>query len=94
MRTLSSIQEVNEALKEESYDTPPYNKRNDVEEFRNALEGFKKLVDRNMDVCSNTSDVDKLHNRVHIYIGGTMLSVPEASNDPIFLLHHCNVDRL
>ena len=23
-----------------------------------------------------------------------MLSVPEASNDPIFFLHHCNVDRL
>ena len=99
-RTLPSIREVNEALKEESYDTPPYNESNDVEGFRNALEGFKKLVDRNMDVCSHIDDIDfrhtELHNtyRVHIYIGGTMLSVPQASNDSIFFLHHCNIDRL
>ena len=36
----------------------------------------------------------ELHNRVHIYIGGTTLIVPQASNDPIFFLHHCNIDRL
>jgi len=32
--------------------------------------------------------------RMHIYVEGTMLGVPTSSNDPIFYLHHCNVDRL
>ena len=94
---LPSIQEVNEALKERSYDTEKYNIGYKLEGFRNALEGFRKLVDRNTNACIN-SNVEfrytELHNRVHIYIGGTMLSVPRASNDPIFFLHHCNIDRL
>ena len=60
--------------------------------------GFKKLVEQNRNVCLHVKDeqfkITELHNRVHPYIGGTMLSVPMASNDPIFFLHHCNVDRL
>ncbi|XP_066300031.1 tyrosinase-like [Branchiostoma lanceolatum] len=35
-----------------------------------------------------------LHNQVHIYMDGTMSDTPFASNDPIFMLHHCNIDRL
>lgn len=34
------------------------------------------------------------HNAVHGTIGGLMGSVPTASQDPIFWLHHCNIDRL
>jgi tyrosinase len=33
------------------------------------------------------------HNRVHDQIGGTMGSVPTAPADPVFWVHHCNVDR-
>ena len=94
---LPGIQEVNEALMEQSYDTPPYNKSGEVEGFRNALEGFTMLVNRSMNVCENFDGgfrYTELHNRVHIYIGGTMQSVPTASNDLIFFLHHCNIDRL
>ena len=40
-RTLPSILEVNKALKERSYDTPPYETTIEQEGFRNALEGFK-----------------------------------------------------
>ena len=58
-----------------------------------------------MDLCPGNSPqciryVDKgrthnnLHNAVHIFIGGHMRIVPSASNDPIFFLHHANVDRL
>ena len=90
---LPSIRELNVALKEQLYDTPPYNISKDLNGFRNALEGFKELVERNVNVCENFS-ITELHNRVHIYVGGTMLEVPTASNDPIFFLHHCNVDRL
>ena len=96
-RTLPSQREVSEALKERSYDTPPYDIDKNLGGFRNALEGFKMLVERNTDLCSSINVPFRhaeLHNRVHIYIGGNMLSVPEASNDPIFFLHHCNVDRL
>ena len=35
----------------------------------------------------------RLHNRVHVWVGGDML--PGTSpNDPVFFLNHCNVDRI
>jgi tyrosinase len=37
-----------------------------------------------------------LHGNVHVLVGNTMNmgNVPWAANDPIFWLHHCNIDRL
>jgi len=34
------------------------------------------------------------HGEVHDAIGGDMGSVPTAARDPVFWVHHCNVDRL
>lgn len=34
------------------------------------------------------------HGAVHVSVGGWMGSVPTAAQDPIFWLHHCNIDRL
>lgn len=34
------------------------------------------------------------HGSVHIAVGGNMQSVSTAAQDPIFWLHHCNIDRL
>jgi hypothetical protein len=34
------------------------------------------------------------HGAVHVAIGGWMGQVPTAAQDPIFWLHHCNIDRL
>jgi tyrosinase-like protein/polyphenol oxidase family protein len=34
------------------------------------------------------------HSAIHGGIGGSMGSVPTAAEDPIFWLHHCNIDRL
>ncbi|MEO8034385.1 MAG: tyrosinase family protein [Acidobacteriota bacterium] len=34
------------------------------------------------------------HGAVHVSIGGWMGSVPTAAQDPIFYLHHANIDRL
>lgn len=34
-----------------------------------------------------------LHNSVHLWVGGDMRA-GTSPNDPIFFLHHCNVDRL
>jgi tyrosinase len=33
------------------------------------------------------------HGGLHVWMGGDMGSVPTAAYDPIFWLHHCNVDR-
>lgn len=50
--------------------------------FRNQLEGWQP-----------TSAAPGLHNRVHVWIGGDMLS-SSSPNDPVFYLNHCNVDRI
>ena len=34
------------------------------------------------------------HGQVHVDVGGWMGQVPQAAQDPIFYLHHCNIDRL
>jgi len=34
------------------------------------------------------------HGAVHVDVGGWMSSVPTAAQDPVFYLHHCNIDRL
>lgn len=40
------------------------------------------------------SQINGVHGGVHVRVGGDMGSVPTASYDPIFFLHHANVDRL
>lgn len=34
------------------------------------------------------------HGSVHVLIGGNMSTILTAANDPIFWMHHCNIDRL
>ena len=53
-------------------------------------EGFS-IVDFTMGSASIES---RPHNDVHVDIGGWMGSVPTAAQDPIFYLHHANMDRL
>ena len=71
--------------------------------FGNRTEGFVELCtsrDNKQALCRFRITDDKkgthnnLHNAVHIYIGGHMRDVPTASNDPIFFLHHANIDRI
>lgn len=38
--------------------------------------------------------LNNVHGLVHVRVGGQMSSVPFAAFDPIFYLHHSNVDRL
>ncbi|KAJ3140847.1 hypothetical protein HK101_003459, partial [Irineochytrium annulatum] len=41
--------------------------------------------------------MESLHNGVHVALGGTagdMSFVPLSSNDPLFYLHHANIDRI
>jgi tyrosinase len=34
------------------------------------------------------------HDNVHVNVGGLMQNVPVAAYDPIFFVHHCQIDRL
>ncbi|HEX3280571.1 MAG TPA: tyrosinase family protein [Pyrinomonadaceae bacterium] len=40
-----------------------------------------------------SSAENNLHNLVHRWVGGTMGAMT-SPNDPVFFLHHCNLDRL
>ncbi len=42
---------------------------------------------------SYSSALEQPHGGLHVWVGGDMGSVPIAAYDPIFWLHHCNVDR-
>jgi tyrosinase len=40
------------------------------------------------------SQLENIHGSIHVWVGGTMGSVPRAAYDPIFWAHHAMVDRL
>ncbi|MGF9859862.1 tyrosinase family protein [Priestia endophytica] len=77
--TLPTKSDVRNVLKITPYDTSPWDMTS-TPSFRNQLEGF--------------INGPQLHNRVHVWVGGHMGSVPVAPNDPVFYLHHANVDRI
>ncbi|XP_077978910.1 tyrosinase-like [Glandiceps talaboti] len=98
VQVLPSKEAVYYALSVRSYDKVPLeydplsNKWTDSPcSFRNILEGFG---DSENFIGLHASGVHQLHNQVHLYLNGTMSDVPISANDPIFLLHHCNIDRI
>jgi tyrosinase len=46
------------------------------------------------DFTSFASNLNGVHGGVHIWVGGAMSSVATAPADPIFWMHHANLDRL
>jgi tyrosinase len=46
------------------------------------------------DFATYTSSLEGVHGGVHVWVGGTMSMIPTAPADPIFWMHHCNLDRL
>lgn len=76
---LPSRNEVRTVVRDQTvYDASPFNSFSSSG-VRNYVEGW---VGR-----------EAIHNSVHVWIGGDM-SLSSSPNDPVFFLHHCNVDRI
>jgi Common central domain of tyrosinase len=76
--SLPTPTDVTATLNETPYDVAPWNTIS-ASGFRNKLEGWLSGP--------------QMHNRVHVWVGGSMLPM-ESPNDPVFFLHHCFVDKL
>ena len=74
------------------YDADPYNSCDSDRDvsFRQYLEGFSN--DETRPYCVATGCY--MHGRGHGYVGGDMDGSSASPNDPIFFLHHAQVDRL
>jgi len=82
--TLPTQDMVDYCLDKLPYDVAPYS--NFVREgFRGCLEGWYGL--------DNTT-TKHLHNRVHLWVGGTMIPTSISPSDPAFFLHHSYVDNV
>ncbi|MGX0890491.1 tyrosinase [Pseudomonas sp. ADAK2 TE3594] len=77
------------AMAERLYDTPPYNSGPFTLGFRNRLEGW---ITQRGDSRVTTPGT-QLHNRVHAWVGGSMILMT-SPDDPVFFLHHCFVDKV
>lgn len=76
---LPTREQVRAVLRNESaYDVTPYNSSSPGG-LRNPLEGWVGQA--------------RVHNNVHVWVGGDM-GLSSSPNDPVFFLHHCNIDRL
>jgi tyrosinase len=76
--TLPTAMDLSNALEITPYDVSPYNDGSSLAGFRNTLEGWR--------------NGPQLHNRVHVWVGGSM-SPSSSPNDPVFFLHHCFIDK-
>jgi tyrosinase len=41
-----------------------------------------------------TGALEAIHDSVHVWVGGSMGAIPTAPADPLFWMHHANIDRL
>lgn len=76
--SLPSPADLTNALAESVYDVAPWNLLSSSG-FRNRVEGW--------------ISGPQMHNRIHVWVGGSMLPM-SSPNDPVFFLHHCFVDKV
>ncbi|MCK9900278.1 tyrosinase family protein [Frankia sp. Cpl3] len=85
--TLPTQADVVDCLTEPQYDAAPwYDSQTTNPSFRNRMEGFLRHG-------SEPANQARMHGRVHRWIAGDM-GASTSPNDPIFWLHHANIDRI
>ncbi len=81
--SLPTAEQVAASLGIGAYDASPWDITSDVNEsFRNHVTGW-----------SHSSGEPELHNRVHLWVGGS-LGADTSPNDPVFWLLHAFLDKL
>jgi tyrosinase len=76
---LPTREQVRAVIRDQTmYDMPPFNS-SAPGGVRNPVEGWIGTA--------------RLHNSVHVWVGGDMQR-SSSPNDPVFFLHHCHVDRI
>jgi tyrosinase len=81
--TLPTPDDVAGGFQVGQYDAPPYDVGSDItQSFRNYVVGWNWPTAE-----------PEMHNRVHNWVGGSMLEMT-SPNDPVFWLLHANLDRL
>lgn len=81
--TLPTTNAITEALDEVTYDSDPFNRSvPGANSFRNRVEGWV-----------GPQAVTNIHNRVHVWVGGSM-GPSTSPNDPVFFLNHAKEDEL
>lgn len=80
--SLPSAASITAALAVSTYDSPPYDRTTPgASSFRNLVEGWVG------------PDLVNVHNRVHVWVGGSM-GPSTSPNDPVFFLNHAKEDEL
>jgi tyrosinase len=51
-------------------------------------------VMRNADFFTFQTQLESIHDGIHMWVGGTMGDISVAAYDPLFWAHHCMIDRL
>ena len=108
--SLPTVGDVALALGVGSYDRAPFNAASSpAGSFRTALEGWSDPTpvvceDGWLNQGHTAGSPHRLHNAVHIYTGGIWMDGGKmvegtvvyntAPNDPVFFLHHANIDRI
>lgn len=107
---LPTLAQVNSAVHVHGFDTVPFNAQSKLtKSFRNTVEGFRQAlpaacIQGYLQQNSAPGAAHDLHNGVHIYVGGIWqqgkqnlqgsITYDTSPNDPVFWLHHANIDRL
>jgi tyrosinase len=84
--SLPTGQDVRAALAATPFDVAPWNE-NSASGFRNMAEGYIPPQ------YNPATYILKMHNRVHYWVGGSMIPIT-SPNDPVLFLHHCFMDKL
>lgn len=87
---LPKVSDVRRVLGLEEYDLPPYDWRTEENSntFRRQLEG-RAVHGVGHNWVGGARTIDGVNQTI-----GSMANVWTSPNDPVFFLHHCNIDRL